>query len=98
MAWIRRTFASLPAPTTGILTTAALKDLGLQRIPVEKRWPLIWAYEPATWKAGEQTKGQALRDTVDYLRAVEYADRDAEVIRGAATDASAAPKLPTSRP
>ena len=60
------------------LWTATLKDLEIQAIPLEKRWPLIWAYELATWKAGQRTKGQVLRDAVKYLRAVEYADRDAD--------------------
>ena len=46
------------------LWTATLKDLELQPIPLEDRWPLIWAYELATWKAGERTKGQVLRDAV----------------------------------
>ena len=60
------------------LWTAALKDLELQPIPLEDRWPLIRAYELATWKAGERTKGQVLRDAVKYFREVEYEDRDAE--------------------
>lgn len=60
------------------LWTAALGDLDLQSIPLENRWPLIWAYELATWKAGERTKGQVLRDAVKYLEESEYEDRDAE--------------------
>lgn len=60
------------------LWAASLKDLELQPIPLENRWPLIWAYELASWKAGERTKGQVLRDAVKYLEEVEYEDRDAE--------------------
>ncbi|MGF9647089.1 hypothetical protein AAIH32_03895 [Pseudarthrobacter oxydans] len=60
------------------LWTATLKDLEIQAIPVENRWPLIWSYELATWKAGERTKGKVLRDAVRYLQEVEYEDRDAE--------------------
>ncbi|WP_369744477.1 hypothetical protein [Paenarthrobacter sp. AMU7] len=60
------------------LWTATLKDLEIQAIPFEMRWPQIWTYELATWKAGQRTRGQVLRDAVQYLRAVDYADRDAE--------------------
>ena len=60
------------------LWTATLKDLKIRAIPLEDRWPLIWAYELATWKAGERTKGQVLRDAVTYLQEVEYADREAD--------------------
>ncbi|KNH15714.1 hypothetical protein ACU18_16105 [Arthrobacter sp. ZBG10] len=60
------------------LWTATLQDLEVQAIPLEKQWPLIWAYELASWKTGQRTRGQILRDAVQYLRAVEYADRDAE--------------------
>jgi hypothetical protein len=59
------------------LWTATLEDLEIQAAPLENRWPLIWAYELATWKAGERTKGQVIRDAVTYLQEVEYADRDA---------------------
>ncbi|WP_405474196.1 hypothetical protein [Paenarthrobacter ilicis] len=59
------------------LWTATLKDLDTQTVPLEKRWPLIWAYELATWKAGERTRGQVLRDAITYLQEVEYADQDA---------------------
>lgn len=59
------------------LWTATLKELDIQAVPLENRWPLIWAYELASWKAGERTRGQVLRDAVTYLREVEYADRDA---------------------
>ncbi|TNB74202.1 hypothetical protein FHJ30_05765 [Arthrobacter sp. BB-1] len=60
------------------LWAATLKDLELQPVPLENRWQLIWAYELATWKVGERTKGQVLRDAVRYLQEVEYEDRDAE--------------------
>ncbi|SDS94210.1 hypothetical protein SAMN04489743_1269 [Pseudarthrobacter equi] len=60
------------------LWTATLNDLAFQPVPLENRWPLIWAYELSTWKAGERTKGQVLRDAVKYLQEVEYEDRDAE--------------------
>ncbi|MET4622690.1 hypothetical protein ABIE18_004169 [Arthrobacter sp. 2762] len=59
------------------LWTATLEDLEIQAVALENRWPLIWAYELATWKAGERTKGQVIRDAVTYLQEVEYADRDA---------------------
>lgn len=60
------------------LWTAALEELDIQPIPLENRWPLIWAYELAAWKAGERTKGQVLRDAVKYLQEVEYEDWAAE--------------------
>lgn len=60
------------------LWTAALEELDVQPIPLENRWPLIWAYELATWRAGERTKEQVLCDAVAYLQAVEYADREAD--------------------
>jgi hypothetical protein len=59
------------------LWTATLEELNIQAVPLENRWPLIWAYELASWKAGERTRGQVLRDAVTYLQKVEYADRDA---------------------
>jgi len=60
------------------LWTAALDELHIQPIPLENRWPLIWAYELARWRAGERTREQVLNDAVEYLRAVEYADREAK--------------------
>jgi len=59
------------------LWTATLEELDIQAVPLENRWPMIWAYELASWKAGERTRGQVLRDAVTYLQEVEYADRDA---------------------
>jgi hypothetical protein len=59
------------------LWTATLKELDIEAVPLQNRWPLIWAYELASWKAGERTRGQVLRDAVTYLQEVEYADRDA---------------------
>ena len=60
------------------LWTATLKDLDIQAVPLENRWPLIWTYELATWRIGERTRGQVLRDAVTYLQEVEYADRAAD--------------------
>jgi len=60
------------------LWTATVEELDIQPIPLDNRWPLIWAYEIATWRAGERTKEQVLRDAVEYLQAVEYADREAD--------------------
>jgi hypothetical protein len=60
------------------LWTASLKDLIIQSVPLENRWPLIWAYELSTWKTGQRTTGQVLRDAVKYLQEVEYEDRDAD--------------------
>lgn len=50
------------------LWAATLKDLELQPVPLENRWQLIWAYELATWKVGERTKGQVLRDAVSTFK------------------------------
>ncbi|MFJ6455478.1 hypothetical protein [Paenarthrobacter sp. NPDC091669] len=41
------------------LWTATLKDLEIQAIPLENRWPLIWTYELATWKAGSEPGGKS---------------------------------------
>ncbi|MDV8148935.1 hypothetical protein [Arthrobacter sp. B10-11] len=65
------------------LWTAALEELDIQPIPVENRWPLIWAYELATWKAGERTKEQGERCRADVEGFVEAARKDIQAgIRG----------------
>jgi hypothetical protein len=50
------------------LWKATLQDLKIQAIPLEKRWPLVWAYELASWKSGDRTSQQVLRDAVAYLQ------------------------------
>jgi hypothetical protein len=60
------------------LWTATLQELQIQTDPPGSPWPLIWAYELASFKAGDRTSGKVLQDAVDYLRGCNYDDDAAD--------------------
>lgn len=60
------------------LWMATLQEMNIHAGRKESSWPLIWAYELASWQSGVRSSKEVLRDAVAYLRADDYADQDAE--------------------